>query len=166
MIGLGTFSKVFCPGLRLAWLTAAQALYGKLVVLKQGADLHTSTLAQMQMDRYLERHDLGADIDRIIPVYRARRDAMVAALAEDLPAGVRFTCPAGGLFLWVELPESCSARTLLQACLRRDVAFVPGGAFYPNGGHENALRLNFSNMPEARIREGVRRLAGAMREML
>jgi DNA-binding transcriptional MocR family regulator len=166
VIGLGTYSKVFCPGLRLAWLTAQAPFYEKLVVLKQGADLHTSTLHQMQMDRYLERHDLDDDVARIIPLYRERRNAMVAALEAELPAGVSFTRPAGGLFLWVQLPPGLSARTLFPVCLRRDVAFVPGGAFFPNGGNENALRLNFSNMPPERIQEGVHRLAGAIRECL
>jgi 2-aminoadipate transaminase len=82
-----------------------------------------------------------------------------------MPEGVRFTRPSGGLFLWVELPGNVSARVLLEECVRRDVAFVPGGAFYPNGGHENTLRLNFSNMPVERIREGVRRLASALEEV-
>jgi DNA-binding transcriptional MocR family regulator len=166
VIGLGTFSKVFCPGLRLAWLTAGRGIYEKLVILKQGTDLHSSTLHQMQMSRYLDSHDLDQDVARITEVYRARRQAMVAALEAELPAGVRFTRPEGGLFLWLELPERLSGRTLLQACLRRDVAFVPGGAFFPNGGHENTLRLNYSNMPPERIQEGVRRLAAAIRELL
>jgi 2-aminoadipate transaminase len=166
VIGLGTFSKVFCPGLRLAWLTAERAIHEKLVILKQGTDLHTSTLHQMQMSRYLDGHDLDADVARITEAYRERRQAMVTALEAELPEGVRFTRPQGGLFLWVELPGRISARTLLQACLERDVAFVPGGAFFPNGGHENTLRLNYSNMPPERIREGVQRLAAALRGLL
>jgi DNA-binding transcriptional MocR family regulator len=162
VISLGTFSKVFCPGLRVAWVAARSSLHEKLVVLKQGADLQTSTLAQMQVARYLAEHDLDEDIARLIPVYRERRDAMLGALGEEMPTGVRYTRPAGGLFLWVELPEGVSARTLLDECLRNDVAFVPGGAFFPNGGHEETLRLNYSNMPVERIREGIRRLAAAL----
>lgn len=166
VIGLGTFSKVFCPGMRLAWMAVKAPLYEKLVILKQGTDLHTSTLHQMEMDRYLDQYDLDADIARILPVYRERRDVMLATLEAELPAGVRFTRPAGGLFIWVELPAQLSARKLLQVCLARNVAFVPGGAFFPNGGHENTFRLNYSNMPAERIREGVRRLAEAIRELL
>lgn len=162
VIALGTFSKVFCPGLRIAWVAAENPVYEKLVILKQGADLQTSTLGQLQVNRYLEENDLDADIARILPVYRERRDAMLAALDAEMPPGVSYTRPSGGLFLWMTLPEGSSARTLLDECVRRDVAFVPGGAFYPNGGHENTLRLNYSNMPVARIREGVRRLAGAL----
>ncbi len=162
VLALGTFSKVFCPGLRIAWIAAENPAYEKLVILKQGADLQTSTLGQLQVNRYLEENDLDADIARIIPVYRERRDAMLAALDAEMPAGVHFTRPLGGLFLWMTLPERLSARTLLDECLRQNVAFVPGGAFYPNGGHENTLRLNYSNMPIERIREGVRRLANAV----
>jgi DNA-binding transcriptional MocR family regulator len=162
VIALGTFSKVFCPGLRIAWIAAENPVYEKLVILKQGADLQTSTLGQLQVNRYLEENDLDADIARIIPVYRERRDAMLAALDSEMPEGVVYTRPSGGLFLWMTLPDKLSARTLLDECVRRNVAFVPGGAFYPNGGHENTLRLNYSNMPIERIREGVRRLAGAL----
>jgi len=166
VISLGTFSKVFCPGLRVAWMAARSPLQERLVILKQGADLQTSTLAQMQVARYLSENDLDDAIARLIPVYRERRDAMLEALEAGMPAGVRFTRPAGGLFVWVELPEGISARTLLEGCLSRDVAFVPGGAFFPNGGHEETLRLNYSNMPVERIREGIRRLASALDQLL
>ena len=162
VIALGTFSKVFCPGLRIAWIAVENPAYEKLVILKQGADLQTSTLGQLQVNRYLEENDLDADIARILPVYRERRDAMLAALDEAMPPGVSWTRPSGGLFVWMTLPEGLSARTLLDECVRQNVAFVPGGAFYPNGDHENTLRLNYSNMPVERIREGVGRLAGAL----
>ncbi len=166
VISLGTFSKVFCPGLRVGWVAARSPLHEKLVVLKQGADLQTSTLAQMQVARYLAENDLDQDIARLIPVYRERRDAMLEALEKEMPDGVRFTRPTGGLFLWVELPVGVSARTLLDECLRHNVAFVPGGAFFPNGGHEETFRLNYSNMPVDRIREGIRRLASALDQLL
>ena len=162
VIALGTFSKVFCPGLRIAWIAAEAPVLEKLVILKQGADLQTSTLGQLQVNRYLEENDLDADIAKIVPVYRERRDAMLAALDEEMPAGVTYTRPSGGLFLWMTLPDRLSARTLLDECVRQNVAFVPGGAFYPNGDHENTLRLNYSNMPIDRIREGIRRLASAV----
>ncbi len=164
VIALGTFSKVFCPGLRIAWIAAEAPVLEKLVILKQGADLQTSTLGQLQVNRYLEENDLDADIARILPVYRERRDAMLAALDAEMPAGVRWTRPAGGLFLWMTLPENLNARTLLDECVRQNVAFVPGGAFFPNGDHENTLRLNYSNMPVPRIQEGIRRLGAAIRE--
>jgi DNA-binding transcriptional MocR family regulator len=110
--------------------------------------------------------DLDADISRIQELYREHRDAMVNALERELPPGARFTRPAGGLFLWLELPAHLDARALLRRCLKHNVAFVPGGAFFPNGNRENYLRLCFSNMPVDRITEGIRRLAAALREML
>ena len=91
---------------------------------------------------------------------------MIRALEQELPASARFTRPQGGLFLWVELPPNVNARELLQRCLERGVVFVPGGSFFPDGGHENTIRLNYSNMPEERIAEGMRRLGAAVREML
>jgi DNA-binding transcriptional MocR family regulator len=103
-------------------------------------------------------NDLETHIARLRDVYRGRRDAMLAALEEHFPKEVNFTRPAGGLFLWVELPEGMNARWLLERALEERVAFVPGEAFFPGGGHENTLRLNFSAMPEERITEGIRRL--------
>jgi DNA-binding transcriptional MocR family regulator len=166
VVMLGTFSKILCPGLRLGWIAAPVELLEKYVLVKQGADLHTSTLCQRLAADYVRGYDLDAAIGRIRELYRRRRDVMVAALERELPAGIRFTRPSGGLFLWVELPQHLSGRDLLVRCLEHDVAFVPGGSFFPNGGHENTLRLNFSAMPEPRIEEGVRRLARAIREML
>jgi len=91
---------------------------------------------------------------------------MIAAMEEHLPAGVRFTRPAGGLFIWLELPRGFSARTLLTACIEQGVVFIPGGAFFPNGGREDTVRLSYSNMPVERIREGIKRLGRAMRDFV
>ena len=164
VIYLGTFSKIFCPGMRVGWLTAPREIYQKYVLVKQGADLHTSSLAQWQILAYLERFDLDANVERIRDVYRRRRDAMLRALEAEFPPGVTWTHPRGGLFLWATLPEGVSARDVLVRALERNVAFVPGGSFFPNGGHENTMRLNFSNMPEERITEGIARLGAVLRE--
>jgi 2-aminoadipate transaminase len=166
VIQLGTFSKIFCPGLRLAWIAAPEELLHRFVILKQATDLHTATFNQMLLVAYLARYDIDAAIERIREVYRRRRDAMVAALEREMPAGVRFTRPDGGLFVWVELPEGADARQLLARCLEREVAFVPGDCFFPSGGHQNTLRLNFSNMPEGRIAEGIGRMAEVLGAML
>jgi 2-aminoadipate transaminase len=91
---------------------------------------------------------------------------MVEVLTDTLPAGVKFTRPQGGLFLWVELPEHLIARELLTQCLQNNVAFVPGDSFFPNGGVENTFRLNYSNMPEERIREGIKRLSNVIHRYL
>jgi 2-aminoadipate transaminase len=166
VIQLGTFSKIFCPGLRLAWISAPGEILQRFVPLKQAADLHSATLNQMLLVAYLERYDINAAIERIRNVYRARRDAMTAALEREMPASTRFSRPRGGLFIWVELPGEVSARRLLACCLERDVAFVPGDCFFPAGDHANTLRLNFSNMPEERIGEGISRLGEALRALL
>jgi DNA-binding transcriptional MocR family regulator len=166
VIHLGTFSKIFCPGMRLAWLVAPPELMNQYVMVKQGTDLHTSSLSQLLLCAYMECHNLDANICRIRGLYRERRDVMLAAMDRCFPEGIRVTHPEGGLFLWVELPEGADARELLQRSIERKVAFVPGGSFFPNGGHENTLRMNFSAMPPDRIVEGVERLAEVLKEYL
>ena len=165
VIGTGTFSKTFCPGMRIGWLVAAPPVIEKYVLIKQGADLCTSLRNQMEIDLFMERFDFEGNLVRLTALYRQRRNAMVAALEAMMPEGVSFTRPQGGLFLWVTLPERIKAIELLKRCLEQNVAFVPGDSFFPNGGVENTLRLNYSNMPEDRIREGVARLAAAIRSM-
>lgn len=166
VVYLGTFSKTFCPGLRCAWLAAPPALFDQYVMAKQGTDLHTSTLIQRQVAGYLELHGLDDNIQKVIKTYRQRRDLMLEVFDAEMPAAVRYTRPAGGLFLWLEFPEHVNSRELLVKCLEKHVAIVPGGAFYPNGGHENTARVNFSCMPPDRIVEGSRRLCGVVSEFL
>ena len=165
VIGTGTFSKTFCPGMRIGWLVAAPPVIEKYVLIKQGADLCTSLRNQMEIDLFMELFDFEGNLVRLSELYRQRRNSMVAALEAMMPEGVSFTRPQGGLFLWVTLPERIKAIELLKRCLEQNVAFVPGDSFFPNGGVENTLRLNYSNMPEDRIREGVARLAAAIRSM-
>ena len=164
VVTLGTFSKILCPGLRLGWVAASPELREKYVILKQSTDLHTPTLTQMLAARWLQSADFDANLARIRALYRERRDVMVAALESELP-GLRFTRPAGGLFVWLQLPEGVDARELLKRCLERQVAFVPGGSFFAGEAQHNTARLNFSAMPPERIREGIRRLAAALREL-
>ena len=158
VVYLGTASKILSPGMRLGWVVADSDIVRRYVLAKQGVDLHTSSLVQLIAARFMLEHDLDAHISRLRDVYRKRRDAMLAALEEHFPKDVNFTRPGGGLFLWVELPQELDARWLLERALEERVAFVPGESFFPGGGHENTLRLNFSAMPEDRIAEGIRRL--------
>jgi DNA-binding transcriptional MocR family regulator len=113
----------------------------------------------MQAAKFVQMYDIEEHINKIREVYRTRRDLMAKTIREVFPDSVKVTHPKGGLFLWVELPENISARDVLVKCLDNNVAFVPGGSFFPNGGHENTFRLNFSNMPNDRIVEGIHRLA-------
>lgn len=162
----GTFSKIFCPGYRIAWIAGDKEIIRKFVMAKQGTDLQCNTLAQMEIARYLELYDIDEHIEKIRETYRIRCQIMVESMEKNFPAGVSFTRPQGGLFAWVELPAHVNARQVLDECLKKNVAFVPGGAFFPNGGHENTLRLNFSNMPEERIREGITRMGEVLRQVI
>ena len=166
VIHAGTFSKTLCPGLRLGYLVAPAAVLERYVLLKQSADLHTSTLTQLVAAEYLASGELDGNLSRVRELYRRRRDAMVRALESEMPEGVSFTRPHGGLFLWVTLLANLSAREVLRRALERDVAFVPGGSFFPSAERESYMRLNFSCMPEERITEGVGRLAEVVREAL
>jgi 2-aminoadipate transaminase len=170
VIYLSTFSKTLSPGLRLGWIVAPPEVITKLVQLKQGADLHTSTFGQMvayevARDGFLDEH-----IKVIRRVYGERRDVMLHALEEYCPPEVTWTHPFGGLFLWVTLPEGMDSHRLFDAALKENVAFVPGDSFYSSNGHASEglrhLRLNFSNAQPEQIREGVRRLAVAIKNQL
>lgn len=162
----GTFSKIFCPGHRVAWVAGDKDVVRKYVLLKQGTDLQCNTLAQMEIAKFLELYDIDAHVERIRAVYKNRRDLMVRGMENEFPAGVTFTRPQGGLFAWATLPVGISARAVLEKSLARNVAFVPGDAFFPNGGGENTFRLNFSNMTEERIVEGMARLGGVLKEFI
>jgi len=151
----GTFSKIFCPGYRIGWIAGEKEIIRKFVLAKQGTDLQCNTIVQMEIAKYLELYDIDEHIGRIRDVYRRRRDLAVQVMEKEFPAGVTFTRPHGGLFAWVELPDEMNARDVLTLSLEQNVAFVPGGSFFPNGGHENTFRINFSNMPEERIVEGL-----------
>jgi 2-aminoadipate transaminase len=166
VVQLGSFSKILAPGLRVGWMVGPRPLIRKLALLKQGADLHTGTLAQHIVveacrDGLLERH-----LPRLRAVHRERRDAMLEALARYFPTSARWTRPQGGLFLWVTLPVGCDSETLLRAALAKDVAFVPGASFFPDGSGRNSFRLNFSYTPPSAIIEGVRRLGKVLHATL
>jgi len=165
VIYLSTFSKTLAPGIRLAWIVAPVEVIGKLVLLKQAADLHTATFNQMvayevARDGFLDQH-----VKLIRQVYRERRDVMLQALEENFPPEVTWTHPQGGLFLWITMPEGTDCRSLFRAALAEDVAFVPGDCFYANESPEccRHMRLNFSYSEPDQIREGIRRLSLAVK---
>ena len=166
VIFLGTFSKILCPGLRLGWVVADEEILNKYNMVKQGADLQTNTMSQMEVAKLLEEYDIQEHIEKIKVVYKKRRDLMMKTMEEEFPKEVKYTYPEGGLFTWVVLPDHINARELAVKALEKSVAFVPGGSFFPNGGNENTLRMNYSNMNEDRIVEGVKRLGAAIKEMM
>lgn len=166
VIYLSTFSKTLAPGLRLAWIIAPPEVIRKLVLAKQGADLHTSTFNQVMAyeidkDGFLDRH-----VKLIRQVYLERRDVMIDSLTEFMPEGVRWTHPEGGLFLWATLPEHIDAAELMKVAIEDKVAFVPGGSFHPDGRGKNTMRLNFSYCKPALIAEGIERLGRAVKRMI
>ena len=163
---LSTFSKTLAPGLRVAWMVGPEQVIQKMVQAKQGADLHTSTFAQMVAFETARGGFLDDHVKVIRKVYRARRDLMIRLLEDLMPEGVTWTRPLGGLFLWVRLPAGIDTTELLKSAVSRKVAFVPGEAFYPRGGGENSMRLNFSNSTETQIEEGMRRLAMVIKEAI
>ncbi len=166
VVFLGSFSKTFSPGLRIGWVNAAPELLQKYILVKQGADLQANSMAQRQLDLYMDQYDLDNHIEKIKDVYKKRRDLMMATIEKEFPKEAVCTHPEGGLFTWVELPEHINTRDLMKIAVEREVAFVPGGSFYPNGGRENAMRINYSNMPEDKIVIGIERLGEVLREAL
>ncbi len=158
VIYMGSFSKTFCPGYRIGWACAASEIIDKMIMLKQIADLQCSTIAQREVAYYINENSLDDHICEIIKVYKNRRDTMLDAIKQYFPSSIKFTLPSGGLFTWVELKPELHAADILIEALKENVAFVPGGAFFPLGDKKNYLRLNYSNMPEHRIVEGIERL--------
>jgi 2-aminoadipate transaminase len=156
---LSTLSKTLAPGLRVAWVVAPEVVISKLVQIKQGADLHTSTFCQHVAYEVARGGFLDKHVRRIRTVYGERRDAMLRALDRYAPPGVRWTRPGGGLFLWATLPEGFDTLKLLDEAIAEKVAFVPGAAFYPCGGGERTMRLNFSYAAPDVIEEGIKRLS-------
>lgn len=163
---LSTFSKTLAPGLRVAWVVAPEEVIGRLVQMKQGADLHTSTFSQMVAYETARGGFLDQHVRKIRAVYGERRAAMLAALERHMPLGSEWTRPQGGLFLWLTLPEGLDSAEILQAAIRSKVAFVPGRAFYPRGGGERSMRLNFSYCTPDVIDEGIRRLSQVVDQAL
>ncbi len=163
-IYLGSFSKVLAPGLRLGFIVAPKAIYPKLLQAKQAADLHSPgfnqrIIAEVMKDGFLDRH-----IPTIRSLYKSQRDAMLQALAKDMPSGVTWNTPVGGMFLWARLPEGMNAQDLLPKAVDKGVAFVPGAAFYNDHGDPRTMRLSFVTPNVDEIRQGVAALAAAIRE--
>ncbi|ASJ11298.1 aminotransferase [Thermococcus sp. P6] len=156
---LGTFSKILAPGFRLGWITGSPHFIRKIEIAKQAVDLCANTFGQVIAWKYVEEGYLDEHIEEIVEFYRPRRDAMLEALEEYMPEGVRWTRPDGGMFIWVTLPEGIDTKLMAEKAIRKGVAYVPGEAFFAHREVKNTMRLNFTYVPEETIREGVKRLA-------
>jgi 2-aminoadipate transaminase len=165
VIFVGSFSKLLAPALRLGWIVAPAPLIEKLTVLKETADLETSALIQRTVAEFYARGLLDPHLERVRHAYRERLAAMQAALAREMPEGVRWSTPEGGIFLWLSLPDGADTGALLDEAIATErVAFIPGAAFSLNGHSPNAMRLNFSNATPDQIDEGIARLARVIRQ--
>lgn len=165
VMDMGTFSKTFCPGLRIGWLAAPVKLMKEFVKVKQSADLHTSAFDQAIIDRYMDEYSLDEHVREINKLYKHRRDLLLNTMKETFTDGTTWTHPEGGLFLWLTFPEGVSARKVFDKCIEKNVAGVLGEFFYPNAKNDRHMRINYSNMPDDRIVEGVRRMAEALKEI-
>ena len=163
VIYLSTFSKILSPGLRLAWVIAPSEVIRKLVLAKQGTDLHSPTFNQVVAHEVGQHGFIDQHVQTICAEYRIRRDAMLDALDEHMPQGVKWTHPQGGLFLWVTLPNHINTDELFAEAVAEKVAFVPGSGFHPNGGGTNTMRMNFSYPTPEQTNEGISRLARVIR---
>jgi DNA-binding transcriptional MocR family regulator len=159
----GSFSKTLAPGLRVGWVCAAKPVIQRLVLMKQAADLHSATLNQIVTHQVAEKL-FDAHVAGLRETYSNRRDALLAALGREMPEGVSWTRPEGGMFIWLTLPDGMDGADLLaQAIATERVAFVPGGAFFADGSNRNTLRLSFSCANAAQIDEGMARLGRVLR---
>lgn len=163
---LGSFSKIVVPSFRLGWIVAPKVLMKKLVIAKQAADLHTNYFCQRVLYRFLIDNDLQTHISKIVEVYGHQKLVMENAIKQYFPKQVTYLNPEGGMFLWVTLPESLSAMELFDKSIEQKVAFVPGKPFYVSSDCANTLRLNFSSVDPATIKEGIRRLGTVLHQML
>jgi 2-aminoadipate transaminase len=163
---LGTFSKILAPGFRLGWILASPEAMEVLLHGKQPSDLHTGMAPQMATYEVARNGFVDQHVERIKVFYKERRDVMLRAIEEHFPPEARYTRPAGGLFVWAELPPHIDTRELLIDAVQEKVAFVPGQGFHPDMSGTNTMRLNFSNVQPEQLREGIRRLGHAIQKRM
>lgn len=165
VVYMSSFSKYIAPGMRLGAAVANPTLLRKMVIGKQSADVHSPLLTQAIVDAYLREGLMPGHLQRICGDYKKQLDAMLEAF-EAFPEGTKHTVPQGGLFVWAELPEGVDGLKVFEKAVEANVAFVPGTYFYPDGGHLNTMRLNFSMCEIPDIREGMDRLRGVVEKEL
>ncbi|MBR5703473.1 MAG: PLP-dependent aminotransferase family protein [Bacteroidales bacterium] len=156
---LGSFSKIFAPGFRLGWIIGAPELLEQIFICKQALDLCPPVFNQYLVVEYLNSGALDRNLARSISLYRDKRDYMLELLEKYMPAGVSWTHPDGGLFLWLTLPEGVDTVAMYDSALKAGVAYVAGSFFYLDGSHRNTMRLNFSYLARERMEAGVQLLA-------
>ena len=163
VIYLGSFSKTLCPGVRIGWACADYEILDRFRILKEASDFQASTVTQYQVATYLRDNDLDAHMEIICKVYKGRRDAALSAIQEFFPASVKYTRPDGGFFIWLTVPGLNATTMLPRAMNEIGVAYVPGESFFAGAEHSCNIRLSYSQMSEANIREGISRLASLIK---
>ncbi|HEY8702057.1 MAG TPA: PLP-dependent aminotransferase family protein [Arthrobacter sp.] len=166
VIYMGSFSKIFAPGLRIGWALVPEHLQRRYYLASEAVTLCPPTLNQMLVSAYLRDYDWMGQVGIYRGLYAERCRAMLDALSEHMPDGTSWTTPEGGFFVWVTLPEGVDTYPLLQKAVDAGVVFIPGAAFTPSDEPSNKLRLAFSAVPPEAIAEGVRRLAPVLREAI
>jgi len=164
VIYISTFSKILAPGFRLAWVIASEDIINKFALTKQSMDLCSNVFTQHVAYEYISGGYLDRQVEQIKKLYRHKRDVMIKALEEYFPKGAKWTVPHGGMFLWVTLPKHINTRLMFKRAVAKKVAYVVGDAFYSDGSNYNSMRLNFSYSDDDVIREGIRRIAEAIKE--
>ncbi|MCL2767672.1 MAG: PLP-dependent aminotransferase family protein [Synergistaceae bacterium] len=158
---IGSFSRIFCPGVRLGWVGASSEIMEHIRNIKRASDLNSSTLDQYVLDSYLEKYDIENHIKKLVELYKERRDLLDITIKESFPKAAIYTKPEGGLYAWVKV-EGLNARQLLEKCLEQQVAFVPGDSFFSRGAGACMFRLSITSLPKERMRAGIRRIAKGM----
>ena len=166
VIYLGTLSKIFAPGIRTGWVMAPRSVRDKLIQMKEASDLCQSNTTQALAEAWLRTQPWQEHVKSFTELYRGRCDAMLAEIAAVFPKDVEVSPPTGGMFAWVRLPEGLDAGKMLPLAITSRVAYVPGRAFYVDGGGAREMRLNFSYASADRIEEGIRRLGKLVSEEL
>lgn len=164
-IYLGSFSKIVTPGMRLGYIIANKEIIRMVETAKQASDLHSNIFGQYLISDYLYNNDLDKHIEKIKQLYKSQAGAMISAMEEYFPDNIKFTRPKGGMFSWVTLPEGKSSTELFDKAIKRNVAFVPGDPFYVGLSNVNTLRLNYTNADNETIKEGIKRLSEALKEI-
>lgn len=159
VVNLGSFSKTFCPGFRIGWVNATPEICQKYALCKQGTNLQCSTFDELLAIKYMKKYDLEEHIEDVRAGYKKKRDLMLECIEKYFPSGINYTKPHGGFFIWIELKEGIDAsKLLLEAAKDYKVAFIGGGGFFAEPGHNNYIRLSFSFVSIDQIEEGMKRL--------
>ena len=166
VISLGTFSKILCPGLRLAWVLGDKEIIGKLVIMKQATDLCTAILNQLIAYEYCRQNDIDKNIESNVQIYRKKRDVMLEALNKYFPTEASWTKPEGGFFVFATLPEFIDTDEMFLEAIEEKVAYISGAPFFANGKGQNTMRLSFCYPSEKDIEEGIKRLGQVIKKKI